>query len=842
MNVSLRYYLLITAVILAGHAGLSAQTVYKDTLEVFRDSKGEYYFEAAHSPNGITKQALHGKVWVASVLPGSGNNKIYKLIYEPNAGYVGLDTFRYNRLTCYSPTCYQEWEVLVRVKSSEVTAEPDLFYLPANSSEVALDVLQNDSGSSGQLRLVNVGTVNNGEARVQDGNPTVLFTPRTGFAGVAQLIYTVCDAFGTCDQGSVSVVVGQVQGRGEDTLRIFTIKDAPVDVLVPEVYALLSDPEHGSLVRAEAVPSYMPAPGFIGSEFLSFVSPGNDELVVEIVVLDVVRNTFALDDQSSVTPGKKTEISVLSNDAFGDQAGCVTFSSPMYGKVTASEGGNGVFTYEAPKGFVGVDEFTYTSYPPGCNDQPETATVRVFVSNFEPAYSKFRMNTPMNTPLAITYSIPISDYRFILSQKARNGELLFLEGMVDTVIMGTKVHGYNILMYVPHLGATGTDEFEVTYCLTGSGSKGCRLQKSVKIEMDILEIGNGEPMCFDDCIWAGDTNHDGIVNMQDLLPLGRFMGAIGRPRDEANLEVWYGQYGENWDNLYADLQADLKHIDADGDSMITSQDTLAISRFYGRTHSLVPSQLTYSDYEIRLEGDVFVEPGQEVVLDLYIGDERQPVTDLYGFTFELNFNPLFFEPESPRIEFFDNSWLTYNAPILSMTRKDGNGTIEAGFTRTNGLPAVGHGKIGRSKVVVTVDIIGVTPPDADGDIHIPIDGGFAMATNAAGQQFAVRVAPFTLTVRTNPNEESIGANDRRGEGQVLLFPNPASEWVQVYQSGAESLSRVQLFSAAGQQVFDSGVIEGRQYAIPVRDLASGMYFARVTSGETVTTKKVQVQQ
>ncbi|MBK7474489.1 MAG: hypothetical protein IPI11_00140 [Haliscomenobacter sp.] len=177
--------------------------------------------------------------------------------------------------------------------------------------------------------------------------------------------------------------------------------------------------------------------------------------------------------------------------------------------------------------------------------------------------------------------------------------------------------------------------------------------------MDILEIGNGEPMCFDDCIWAGDTNDDGIVDMQDLLPLGRFMGAIGRPREEANLEVWYGQYGENWDNLYPELQEELKHIDADGDSMITAQDTVAISRFYGRTHSLVPSQLTYSDYEIRLEGDVFVEPGQEVVLDLYIGSENQPVTDLYGFTFALNFNPLFFEPESPQIEFFDNSWLTY---------------------------------------------------------------------------------------------------------------------------------------------------------------------------------------
>lgn len=51
----------------------------------------------------------------------------------------------------------------------------------------------------------------------------------------------------------------------------------------------------------------------------------------------------------------------------------------------------------------------------------------------------------------------------------------------------------------------------------------CR--KSVKIEMEILNVGSGnEPMCFDDCVWRGDTNFDGTVNLQDLLPIGLSMG------------------------------------------------------------------------------------------------------------------------------------------------------------------------------------------------------------------------------------------------------------------------------------------------------------------------------
>jgi hypothetical protein len=90
-------------------------------------------------------------------------------------------------------------------------------------------------------------------------------------------------------------------------------------------------------------------------------------------------------------------------------------------------------------------------------------------------------------------------------------------------------------------------------------------------------------MCFDDCIWAGDTNFDGIVNMEDLLPIGLCMGEVGIPRQDVNLSAqWYGQYGDDW-SPYAPM--DLKHLDTDGDSIITALDTVAINNFYGNTHS-----------------------------------------------------------------------------------------------------------------------------------------------------------------------------------------------------------------------------------------------------------------
>ena len=842
MNVFLRTSLIFLSVFLMGALRLPGQVVKRGSLEIFQNGRGEYYVEALECK--FKDQPKNVKVHVEAVLPTSGVKKVFKLVFEPAKDFVGLDTFRYFvTVPCSSSFCPEEWEVVIKVKTSEVFASPDLFYLPANAPETPLNVLRNDSGSSGTLNLRSVSTVNNGQAVLAAGSPNILFKPKAGFTGVAQLIYTVCDPLGTCGQTSASIVVGQVQPPGEDTLRIFTLREEPVDVLVPNVYALLDSPAKGVLNQKRDIPRYEPQPGFTGSDFMVFSSNGN-ELTVEVVVLDVKRNKFAFDDQGNVVPGRTIEMDVLENDAFGQASSCIEYAQPIYGKLLFNTGVNGLVTYEAPRGFIGVDEFTYTAYPPGCSGTPETATVRIFVSNFEPSASRFRMNTPMNTPLAIGYNIPISEFKFDLSQKARKGEILLLNGLVDTTILGAKIFGYNALLYVPNPGSSGLDEFEVNYCLKGLDGKSCQYQKTVKIQVDILPFTIGKEMCFGDCVWAGDTNMDGVVNMEDLLPLGRFMGQIGQPREDANLDVWFGQHSNDWkDNFSPPNEADRKYADTDGNSIITAEDTIAIGRFYGRTHSLVPNKLPYADYEVRLEGDLFSEPGKPVQLDIFLGDEDHPVTDLYGFTLDFSYNPFFFDASASTIEFIPNSWLTYNAPVLSMSRNDGRGNVAAGFTRTNDIPAHGHGKVGRSKVVVTVDIIGVSPPDSDGNVHVPLYGN-AVATTNSGEKVAVRVKPTVLTIKTRPDllpgltkETTV----RRSGADLLLFPNPSRDNVNVFKQGDDPLERIQVFSVSGQLVMDSGNISGHQYVIPVKEWLPGIYVARVkvANGEVVT-RKIEV--
>jgi hypothetical protein len=143
-------------------------------------------------------------------------------------------------------------------------------------------------------------------------------------------------------------------------------------------------------------------------------------------------------------------------------------------------------------------------------------------------------------------------------------------------------------------------------------------------------------------------------------------------------------------------------------------------------------------------------------------------------------------------------------------------------------------------VVVTVDIIGVAPPDSDGNIQIPIEGGWATAVNGAGQQYALRVAPFHLNVRTR-EDAGLEEGPKPLEKLLLLFPNPGTDYVQLYLPGQRPMEKIQVFNLAGQMLFDSGEVAVQQYAVPVRDWMPGMYFVRIQADGQMISRKFEVQ-
>ena len=100
-------------------------------------------------------------------------------------------------------------------------------------------------------------------------------------------------------------------------------------------------------------------------------------------MLDLENNIFTQEDQFYTTANTGVLLRPLYNDLYGNLAGCVSYGLPQFGTLVPTNN-PAEMTYLPPAGWTGIDRVVYTSYAPGCIEEPETETIYIIVSNFEP--------------------------------------------------------------------------------------------------------------------------------------------------------------------------------------------------------------------------------------------------------------------------------------------------------------------------------------------------------------------------------------------------------------------------------------------------------------------------
>ncbi len=831
MNVSLQR---LVFQILILYVPLLVQGQTSILLETYESTAVEYTFTSTPMSPGTVTAPSHG----VHTITTTGQNNTFKLTYTPQDGFFGQDFIRVTRWTCpIISQCFQYLDFYITVVPAKVTARQDNVATAAGTS-ISIDVLSNDFSSRGVLVLTGISSVNNGTATFSPGSPYVLFTPAPGFEGVALLNYIVCDDENNCDNGNVSIHVTGDTPPSSDTVFVFTHKNTAQSLLIPPGFQRASGPNSGAYNESGLeLPEYTPNNNFTGTDYIHF-SNGNRQIVAVIRVLNTNFNQFAKDDIAYTTPGVAVEFNVLENDAFGTSA--IMFNivqQPSHGTLSVGPQ-NGLVTYTPNPGFSGTDSFRYSSRRPFGASNTETATARIFVSNFEPAAATYYMYTPKATPLVIGNNVPVPNFQFFVTDQADRGQVLLLPGQVDTVIYGRQIKGFNMVLYVPNSDvAQGEDEFEIAYCVgtaTTGTANGCSFMRTIKIEVNILDIGAGDqPMCFGDCIWTGDTNFDGIVNMEDLLPLGLFMGEAGIPRPDNSPGIWYAKYADNWDNPFVDFNVDLKHLDANGDGYVSALDTVAIHNFYGNTHGITASRAPLSPYTIYLVANsLFAGPGDVVELKIMLGTPSAPALNVYGFTFPFEYNPNIFVPASVQATFSHQGWLAYNSPMLFMNHNDMEGRLETGFTRTTGRAASGNGEIGRMRFVIRDDITGIRLSKEE--LSVEVGGGISTMMNSAGQTFGMEIEKVNIRIRFNHTETPLT------DELLKIWPNPTGDYLNVHLNGGKEFERIAIYNLMGQMVYNSGNMKARNAQIGVDQLSNGIYILSVHSAEGLINKKFEV--
>ncbi|WP_216665442.1 Ig-like domain-containing protein [Pseudoruegeria sp. HB172150] len=223
--------------------------------------------------------------------PGSGSlaaGAARELIYTPNAGFSGIDSFTYivsNGTREGSATVYIGVET---PGNSTPVAVADILAVPENTTTV-LDPLGNDTDGDGHaLSVLILGDAQNGEASLNpDG--TVTYVPDAEYSGPDSFSYTMTDGYGGIATSTVTIDVTEIDDAPIVEDADFAIDDdaaagsvvGSVPALDPEGQALSFVITSGNVAGIFAVN----AAGQViiaDSDALVAAGPGNHTLQIEV--------------------------------------------------------------------------------------------------------------------------------------------------------------------------------------------------------------------------------------------------------------------------------------------------------------------------------------------------------------------------------------------------------------------------------------------------------------------------------------------------------------------------------------------------------------------------------
>jgi len=400
----------------------------------------------------------------------SGSN----VIYTPNAGFVGTDTFTYTINDGNGHPVTANVTVTVTAVNKDPIAVDDTASTPYETP-VTIDVAANDSDPDGTTTCVNniVTNPSNGSVSISGNGTDIIYTPNPGFTGTDSFVYTACDADGGTDTATVNVTVGAanqppIVRNNATTTPVNTAVVMPVvdndtdpdgDTLT---ITATTPPSNGSITVSGNDVTYTPSSGYVGVDSYTYTvsdGNGNNGTATATVTIQAPANQppVLIDDNFSATPfDTPVTMDVTNNDSDpeGDTLTVVSTTNPSNGTVSIS--GNNV-VYTPNPGHVGPDSYTYTVSDGNGNTATATASVNISAASQGLNAVNDSASTDYQTP--VTINVASNDINPDGGATCVNN----IDTNPSNGFVSISSNGQDI-MYTPNNGFTGTDSFVYTAC------------------------------------------------------------------------------------------------------------------------------------------------------------------------------------------------------------------------------------------------------------------------------------------------------------------------------------------------------------------------------------------
>ena len=760
---------------------------------------------------------------IADIQEGSSDNTL-KVTFTPTLGATGSAELVVSYYTLSVPMHPVTKRYRFTVSNEIVTTGKDSYLVDLGGIDIPLAVLSNDSATSGPLTITSVSVLNTGTATINAGGDTILFTPEADFEGDTWIQYIACDTSGNCSKGNTHILVRDPDLQDQLAFQKYLLNQEKLEILTPfEGFEIDIAPAHGTVDSTGTYAfTYTPDAGFVGKDTFQVGLAGLVTRQYFITVYAKAVNVQAIDDKFYVRPGLSVTFNVLNNDILDFNLTTHTNTA----KGVLSEAGNGVFTYTPNGSYRGVDKFTYTT----CFQDTvycETATVYLHVTDLEPdgAFT-YTLQTTKDLPLAIDYPIAYTDFSYIITVEPEHGELINYAGLQNIQFPCDTIDAYNMVVYVPEAGYTGPDHFEYYYCVVPSN-----LCTEVRVDMNVVEAPETESCpCVVDCVWPGDADIDGRVDMSDLLAMGNKLGETGPVRDYTEPSTWFGQHADLWD--YSGNNGGYQFLDANGDGAITASDVDVIDQHYFRAHDVVVKDVQQKlPYQFSIIPVQFsLDSGDLVILDISFGTANVPVLDMKGAKFSINVPPAMMDSATVTVDFHQDSWLSEGSPFISLGKVPWTGRVDAGYSKANGNGASGFGVIGTITMIIVDDIEGFKTDDDEIEIPITLMDGVAMGSD--GTLYDVDGDEVTLTYKFH--------DSKRVAYKLLVYPNPAQDMVDIHLNGKTEIESVTVIDPQGRIVDSYKNINQKHHQINVSSLPVGLYYLQVKHAHGMMTELLSV--
>ena len=325
---------------------------------------------------------------------GTVKNDNGKLVYTPNDGFSGEDTFEYTITDGEDEATAKVTVTVAEDNSNNAPVAKDDSATTPYETAVTVDVLANDSDEDGD-KLTIQSTTSPKNGTVKNDNGKLVYTPNDGFSGKDSFDYTISDGEDEAT-ATVSVTVEEDDSNNVPVAKDDSATTAYETAVTVDVLANDSDedgdkltiqsttsPKNGTVKNDNGKLIYTPNDGFSGKDSFDYtISDGEDEATatVTVTVEDEPNNAPVAKDDSATTPYETAvTVDVLANDSDedGDVLTIQSTTSPKNGTV---KNDNGKLVYTPNDGFSGKDSFDYTISD---GEDEATATVTVTVEDKE---------------------------------------------------------------------------------------------------------------------------------------------------------------------------------------------------------------------------------------------------------------------------------------------------------------------------------------------------------------------------------------------------------------------------------------------------------------------------